>query len=145
MDEEDDGMTSGEKIKHLRKAKKVTQTDLAMRIGKTKSSIQKYEAGTTNMPMNVLYQIARVFDVTVEDLLPDEAESKSVEVSKSAAVQEPAAGHGSAAANFNEALRQYIIHCVEAMDDRKALLELASDVERVMSMLAEEEAKAECD
>ena len=54
-------------------------------------------------------------------------------------------GHGSAAANFNEALRQYIIHCVEAMDDRKALLELASDVERVMSMLAEEEAKAECD
>ena len=126
MDEEDDGMTSGEKIKHLRKAKKVTQTDLAMRIGKTKSSIQKYEAGTTNMPMDVLYQIARLFDVPVEDLLPDEAESKSVEMSK------PAAGHESAAENFKKVLRQHIIECIEGMDDREPLLKIASEVEKII-------------
>ena len=126
MDEEDDGMTSGEKIKHLRKAKKVTQTDLAMRIGKTKSSIQKYEAGTTNMPMDVLYQIARLFDVPVEDLLPDEAESKSVEMRK------PAAGHESAAENFKKVLRQHIIECIEGLDDREPLLKIASEVEKII-------------
>ena len=131
-------MTTGEKIKHLRKTKKVTQTDLAKAIGKTKSSIQKYEAGTTNMPIDVLYQIAHLLDVAVEDLLPDESASKS-EVSK------PAAGHGSPAENFNEYLRQHIIKCVEVLDDRIALLEITSDVESVLSELAEKEAEAECD
>lgn len=133
MDEEDDGMTSGEKIKQFRKAKRITQHELGVKCGMLDSAIGRIE-NSKGIPRNdTLTKIAAALNVPLEELYPDESPNKA------------AAGRGSAAANFNEALRQYIIQCVEAMDDRKALLELASDVERVMSMLAEEEAKAECD
>lgn len=139
MDEEDDGMTSGEKIIRARKACGLTQQSLAAKIGTSQQAVHQFESDKTSPTVRTLKKIADALYVPIGELVPDAVSSESVEMSK------PAAGHGSAAANFNEALRQYIIHCVEAMDDRKALLELASDVERVMSMLAEEEAKAECD
>lgn len=41
--------------------------------------------------------------------------------------------------NFNEVLRQHIIECVKNIDDRQALLRIASYVERTLDILAEKE------
>ena len=132
-------MTFGEKLVKARKAKGWKQKELAELLGITSQAVSIWETCKSSPTLKTMQKLARVLEVPPAELYPDMSPSDS------AAEHEPAAGHGSAAANFNEALRKYIIQCVEAMDDRKALLELASDVERVMSILAEEEAKAECD
>ena len=47
--------------------------------------------------------------------------------------------------NFNEVLRQHIIECVKNIDDRQALLRIASYVERTLEVLAEEESETPCE
>lgn len=58
-------MTIGERIKALRESNKMTQTDLAERIGTTKQNVYKYENGIiTNIPSDKIEQIAKLFDVS---------------------------------------------------------------------------------
>lgn len=59
----------GKNIKKLRKEKKLTQKQLGSLIGKTESSIQKYESGVTEIPRSVLEKIAAVLCVHVIDIL----------------------------------------------------------------------------
>jgi len=47
--------------------------------------------------------------------------------------------------NFNEVLRQHIIECVKNIDDRQALLRIASYVERTLDILAEKENEPSCE
>lgn len=54
----------GQKIKQQRKKEKMTQLELANLIGKTESSIRKYEKGLVNIPTEVLELIAEKLDVT---------------------------------------------------------------------------------
>lgn len=58
----------GKNIKKYRKAAKLTQKQLAEKTGKTESSIQKYEAGKVDIPLNVIKQIAKVLSTTIEEL-----------------------------------------------------------------------------
>lgn len=58
----------GQNIKQYRKGK-MTQQELADKIGKTESSIRKYEKGIVTIPLNVLEQIASALDVSVSDLM----------------------------------------------------------------------------
>lgn len=58
----------GKKIKQLRKGK-MTQPELAAKIGKTESSIRKYEKGLITIPLNVLEKIASALGVTAFDLM----------------------------------------------------------------------------
>lgn len=60
--------TIGQNIKQYRKGK-MTQQELADKIGKTESSIRKYEKGIVTIPLNVLEQIASALDVSVSDLM----------------------------------------------------------------------------
>lgn len=60
-----DNQYIGSKIKKLRKEKKMTQSQLAEKIGKTESSIRKYEKGLIEIPLSVLEDIAKVLDTTV--------------------------------------------------------------------------------
>lgn len=53
----------GKKIKQYRKGK-MTQQELAKRIGKTESSIRKYEKGLVTIPLDVLEQIASALGVS---------------------------------------------------------------------------------
>lgn len=53
----------GGKIKEARKYAGITQEELAKRIGKSKSSVQKYEAGLTEIPGSVLERIESACDV----------------------------------------------------------------------------------
>lgn len=62
-------MNTGSLIKKFRKRKKYTQKQLANLIGKTESSIRKYEKGLIEIPNSVLNQIAEALNVTILDLM----------------------------------------------------------------------------
>lgn len=62
-------MSFGEKLKSLRKMEKLTQKQLADRIGVAKSIISYYESGHRYPSYDVLVKIARVFHVTTDYLL----------------------------------------------------------------------------
>lgn len=67
----------GLRIKNARKHKKITQQELAKTIGKTESSIRKYEKGLVEIPYKVLEQIADALDINVSDLIPQENKSEA--------------------------------------------------------------------
>ena len=61
----------GKNIKRFRNGK-MTQKELARRIGKTESSIRKYEKGLVEIPLRVIHDIADVLNVDVLYLLGQE-------------------------------------------------------------------------
>lgn len=73
-------MSLGEKLKALRTAKKMSQKELAERIGIAKSVISFYESGDRFPSYDVLVKIARIFNVTTDYLLDVERE-RTVNVS----------------------------------------------------------------
>ena len=56
-------------IKEARIRAGMTQAELAERIGRTKSSVQKYEDGQTVIPISVLKLIAETLGVSLAELL----------------------------------------------------------------------------
>lgn len=63
-------MTTGERIKSLRKEHNLTQEELGKKIGVQKSAIQKYEKGTVkNIKRDSLIKLAKCLDTTPEYLL----------------------------------------------------------------------------
>ena len=58
-----------EKIKNLRTAKKITQSELAERVGITKATISAYENGTRLPSYDVLIKIAQLFHVSLDNIL----------------------------------------------------------------------------
>ena len=61
-------MTLSERLKFLRKQKKITQEELAKQINVERSTVGKYETGTTPS-MEILIRIANYFDITIDYLL----------------------------------------------------------------------------
>ena len=58
-------MTTGERLKTLRKEKKMTLEDVASSIGVGRATILKYENGTiSNIPTDRIHQLANLFKVT---------------------------------------------------------------------------------
>lgn len=62
-------MNFGEKLKDLRTSQKLTQQQLADRIGVAKSVVSYYESGDRYPSYDVLIKIARVFHTTTDYLL----------------------------------------------------------------------------
>lgn len=63
-------MSIGQRIKQVRKANKITQDDLAEKIGTTKQTIYKYENGIiTNIPSTKIELIAKTLNVTPDYLM----------------------------------------------------------------------------
>ena len=60
------------KIKEIRRAKNLTQNQLAEKIGVSNTVIAKYESGTVTPPLYRLEAMAKAMDVTVEALLGKE-------------------------------------------------------------------------
>lgn len=65
----------GEKIKRHRKARDLTQSDLAGALGLTRTSIANIEAGKQHTGIDTLYHIAQLLGVDVGDLLPSLSEA----------------------------------------------------------------------
>lgn len=57
-------MTIGQRIKLSRKANRMTQEELAGKIGTTKQTIYKYENDVVKIPLNKIEAIARVLQVS---------------------------------------------------------------------------------
>lgn len=62
-------MNMGEKLKSLRLEKKLTQKQVADRIGLAISAVSSYESGSRYPSYEVLVQLARIFHVTTDYLL----------------------------------------------------------------------------
>ena len=63
-----------EKLKALRTAKKMSQKDLADKVGVAKSVVSFYESGDRFPSYDVLIKISRIFNVTTDYLLDIERE-----------------------------------------------------------------------
>lgn len=57
------------KIKKMREARKMTQAQLAKRIGVSRSTIAKWETNVSNPRIKSLVTLSRVFSCKVDDLV----------------------------------------------------------------------------
>lgn len=81
----------GQNIKHLRKEKKWSQTDISEKIGgKSHQMVGKYENGTSFPPLEILVELAKVFEVSVGDLV----EKDLTKEEPSGRVEEPEVPYG---------------------------------------------------
>ncbi|WP_080147002.1 LexA family protein [Marinilactibacillus piezotolerans] len=60
----------GNKIRHYRKMKKMTQEELGNLIGTKKATISNYETGYRSPNQDVLFDLAEALDVSINDLFP---------------------------------------------------------------------------
>ena len=56
------------KIKELRKARKLSQEELAEAVGATRQTITSIEVGKYTASLPLAYKIARYFGLTIEDV-----------------------------------------------------------------------------
>lgn len=70
----------GERLKHLRLQKLMTQEILAKRIGVTKSVISAYENGIRMPSYEILISLSHIFKVSTDYLLGEE-KSDSIDIS----------------------------------------------------------------
>lgn len=61
----------GKAIQSFRKNTRMTQKQLAEKIGKAESSVQKYEAGKVEIPIGVLESIADALNISTSKLMND--------------------------------------------------------------------------
>lgn len=70
-------MTKGDRIRDLRIARKITQSEMAQKLNTTKQTISKYEKGiVTNIPSDRIEDMARILDTTPEYILGWETEKE---------------------------------------------------------------------
>ena len=64
-------MTTGERIKELRRQHELLQSELGKKVGCSTQRISNIERGVTQLPADLATKIADVFEVTVEELTQD--------------------------------------------------------------------------
>lgn len=63
-------MTVNQRIRIIRKEKRITTTDLAEKLGISQSSVVRYENGSVKyVPLELLNKMAAVFECSVNDLI----------------------------------------------------------------------------
>lgn len=73
-------MTSGQKIRKLRRERDWTQADLGERAGINFRNINRYESDRLKPGIKVITKLAEAFGVAVDDLLEDAARPSEVQV-----------------------------------------------------------------
>lgn len=56
-------------VKHIRKAKSMTQVDVSAAMNRDQQSLQRVESGRVNPSLLYLIDLSRALDVSLEDLL----------------------------------------------------------------------------
>ena len=59
----------GHRIRDYRKARGLSQSDLAARLGKSTSTISSYETDAKSIPVDSLIPLAEVFGITIDELI----------------------------------------------------------------------------
>lgn len=65
------------KIPELRKARKISQEELARSVGVTRQTITSIEVGKYTASLILAYKIAKYFDLTIEEIFNFEEELKN--------------------------------------------------------------------
>lgn len=60
----------GERLASVRRARRVSQTELGRRIGFSRATIANLEGGHQNVQLHQVYSIAKALDAPIEELLP---------------------------------------------------------------------------
>lgn len=71
----------GQKIKFYRKRAALTQAELGQLIGKTVSSVNKYEKGVVEIPLKVIELIGKTLGVPLEEFIPPQKNFSYTETS----------------------------------------------------------------
>lgn len=64
----------GNKIKELRQQKRITQNQVAMKLGVSSQAVSKWENNLSCPDIMLLPRIAKLFDVSIDELFFDERE-----------------------------------------------------------------------
>lgn len=67
-----------ENLKRFRKQKKLTQEELATKLGVIRATYWSYEKGSIMPPYDKLEQIADIFDVTIDELMGRETDNSDI-------------------------------------------------------------------
>ncbi len=70
MDKEKLAIVIGSKIKEQRKLKGWTQLELGKKVGLGKNAISNYEKGFRSPKKNTMFDLAKAFDISIDDLFP---------------------------------------------------------------------------
>ena len=65
-------LTFGQRLKAIRKSKKITQKELAKKLGIATNSLSRYETGERNPSISMLKEIAKALEVPQYELMDDE-------------------------------------------------------------------------
>lgn len=68
----------GERIRHLRKARRASQTEIGAVLGVKYTQIQKFELGANRLSASQLFELAQYFNVPVAALLPAQSATRKV-------------------------------------------------------------------
>lgn len=63
----------GERVTQLRKARNITQVQLAETLGVSQQTIQAYEVGRRRVPVSTLRLLAKTFAISLDELLAEGA------------------------------------------------------------------------
>jgi transcriptional regulator with XRE-family HTH domain len=103
-------------VRHIRKARGISQMDLAERVGVSYQQIQKYEKGVDNLSIKRLGQIAQALNVPITVFFPPEKETAC----------EPLAPYGKLTDE-----EQFLLHSFRSIKDRivrKAVLDFLKNL-----------------
>ncbi len=63
----------GQKIRQIRKSRRLTQADLAARIGVTQSDLSRMESGEYKVGLDILFRILQVFELSMSQFFGEPA------------------------------------------------------------------------
>lgn len=122
------------KITHIRKQKKLSQTDVADVLGISQNAYSRIERGETKLTVDRIKQIAKVLDVKYYDLLSgasahiDSGESEQIEILK----EELRLANLKRLQDIKEISKR---KTTEYMEEKKLLKEMIKEKEKVISLL----------
>lgn len=74
-----DNMEIGKKITDLRKNNKLSQEDLAEKLGVTRQTISKWELGQTYSSINQAKELSKIFNISLDELVNNDIKNLLVE------------------------------------------------------------------
>ena len=81
-------MNLGDKIKELRKSKGITQEQLADMLVVSSQAVSKWETGVANPDLALIPDLAKVFEVSTDELLGVDSKGKSENNEKKLLIQD---------------------------------------------------------
>jgi transcriptional regulator with XRE-family HTH domain len=72
-----------ERIRAYRKQHRISQSALADKLGVTFQQVQKYEKGVNRIGAGRLYELARIFNVPIQSLFPEDSDTDGNKASRS--------------------------------------------------------------